>query len=185
MNWTVCLKAGMIGLFCLGLLVPAPVLQAAETSNLQQTASAFIPPVVDVALSDGGTLRGQAVDSQGIPLAETAVALSQFERQMATTTTDKTGRFTVTGLRGGTYQIVAGRSRGIYRLWAADTAPPSARDAVLVTENLGQVRGQFGGLLMLNPITGWVLAHPWWAGGLAGAAIAVPVLVNDRQPESP
>ena len=175
------LKSGTILLACLGLLVPGPMLQASTTdAGPQHPADGRVPAVVDVALSDGGTLHGQVVDPQGNPLSRTAVSIQQFDREVATTVTDPSGRFRAAGLRGGMYRIVAGQAMGTYRLWAPNTAPASARPAALLIPNgVEVVRGQ---ALQL-------LRNPWVIAGIVAVAVAVPVAIHnadaDDGPRSP
>jgi len=179
------LKSGTILLACLGLLIPGPMLQASTTdAGSQDRADGRAPAVVDVALSDGGTLHGQVVDPQGNPLSRTAVSIQQFDREVANTVTDPSGRFRATGLSGGTYRIVAGQATGTFRLWAPNTAPPSARPAALVVPGNQQlVRGnECNRCLQL-------LRNPWVIAGIVAVAIAVPVAIynadDDDGPHSP
>lgn len=179
-------KSGTILLACLGLLVPGPMLQASTTdAGSQDQADGRTPAVVDVALSDGGTLHGQVVDAQGNPLSRTAVSIQQFDREVANTMTDPSGRFRATGLSGGTYRIVAGQATGTFRLWAPNTAPPSARPAaLLVPGNEPLVRGKG-----CNPCMQF-FRNPWVIAGIVAVAIAVPVAIynadrDDGRPRSP
>lgn len=168
-------------LACLGMLAPSSWLQAEPhlTSTLAPTAPApgRQPAATDVALEQGGTLVGQAVDAQGKPLAHIAVALRQEHREVACTSADASGGFAVSGLRGGTYHITAGRAGGTFRLWAANTAPPSAMRAALLVEDGVQVRGQ-------NPLCG-CLSNPWVLAAIVTAAIAVPIIVHNTQGSKP
>jgi hypothetical protein len=60
----------------------------------------------------------------------------------------------VKSLRGGTYDVVAGQSKGVYRFWAPNTAPPAAKSQVLLVSQPSVVRGQvFGGVGNVPPIT--------------------------------
>jgi len=60
-------------------------------------------------------------------------------------------------------------------LWAPGTAPPSARDGLLVVSEEPVVRGQdargFGRLRRL-------VQNPWVISSLVGAAIAIPIAVD-------
>ena len=164
-------KVGMVVAACFGMLVPPSALYAAnETAAGSQVAA----PRADVALADGGTLHGQAVDAQGSPISGKAVSLWQGDRQLARAVTDSSGRFRLNGLRGGTYRIVVGQTSGFYRLWVANTAPPSAKPAALVVVDGRQVLGQRG------PLGHW-LTNPWVIAGLVAAAIAIPVAIHNNQ----
>jgi hypothetical protein len=180
MKRTGLLKTGMILLACLGLLIPGPVLRAAgPDAGSNHVAHGRTRAVIDVALQDGGTLHGQVVDVQGKPLSRITVSIQQFEREMAAAVTDPSGCFRVAGLRGGTYRIVAGEATGMYRLWAANTAPPAASDAALVVPGDQQVvRGNRCLQLLRNP---WVVA------GLVAVAIAVPIAIHnyDKDDDGP
>jgi len=178
-------KRGIILVACLGLLIPGPMLQAstpdAGSADRPDGAQAA---VVDVALSAGGTLHGQVVDLQGNPLGRTAVLIQQSDREVARTVSDPLGRFRATGLSGGTYRIVAGQATGTFRLWAPNTAPPSARPAALVLPcNQALVRGK-----ECNPCMQF-LRNPWVIAGIVAVAIAVPVAIynadDDDGPHSP
>jgi len=184
MRRTRSLPWGMVGVACVGMLVPAPVLQAAVDVGAGQEAASGGANACDVALSDGGVLRGQAVDPQGSPVATIPVSLWQLNREVGRTVTDRAGYFAMSGLQGGTYQITAGSGRGVYRLWAANTAPPSAQPAALVVVGAGQlVRQQRA---FCEPIYQWVRCHPWFVVGLAAAAIAVPIAIhNSERSKSP
>lgn len=168
------LKTAMLCLACYGMILPAPVLQAGVTGTVagQQVAKPGSAGG-DVELRQGGVLLGQVVDSSGIPLAETPVSLRQINREVAATVTDKSGRFLVSGLRGGTYEIVAGQARAIYRIWAPNTGPPLARPSALVVAGGQPVRGQ-------GPIGYW-LGNPWVVAGLVAAAVTIPVVIHNHR----
>lgn len=169
------LKAGAIGLACLGMLIPTPVLHAAaDDGGSQREAEGRTPASMDVALHEGGRLFGQVVDAQGIPLVRAPVRLRQLDQEVAVTRTDRYGYFQVQGLRGGTYQIVAGPANGVYRLWAPRTAPPAAQPGALVVAGGQQVLGQNGPL-------GHLFGNPWIVAGLVATAIAVPVAIYNHQ----
>ena len=160
---------------CIGMLRPTNAL-ASETA----------PPAfhaTDVALRSGGLLVGQVVDTNGAPKSGSAVAIHFAGQEIVRTTTDANGVFAAQGLRGGQYQLVTNDGQCICRLWAADTAPPAARQtALVVSQHNGIenqiVRGQFG----YNPVGDWVewmKAHPYLTAGTVAAAIAVPLALAD------
>jgi hypothetical protein len=135
-----------------------------------------IPAVTDVALKDGGVLNGQVVDLRGSGVTGVSVTLGTQNKEVAATTTSAEGRFAVSGLRGGIYHVAAAEGHGVYRLWSAGTAPPSAQNSILVyTQDEEQNRS---GLKML-------LANPIVIAGLVATAVAVPLALSHSHPASP
>lgn len=118
-----------------GMFVNAPLAMAANT------AAASKGQVRDVALGTKGALQGQMVDPQGNPKGATVVSLRQSGREVASVFTKADGTFRIEGVRGGNYQVVAAGTDSTYRLWAADTAPPSAKSSLLLVSDGPQVRG--------------------------------------------
>jgi hypothetical protein len=155
-----------ITLAVLGMSLPEVALAAAPVAP---------PAVIDVALADGGVLHGQVVDLQGANTTGVPVSVRNQDKEIVKTTTAKDGTFAVQGLRGGVYQVAAGEGQGVYRLWTANAAPPSAqKNAIVFTQN-GSGGGGFKSFLT-NPI---VIA------GVVATAVAVPVAVVNSQPSSP
>ncbi len=141
------LKGAAVAVASLGMLFPnAGLMAAAPEKKVVKAPVKKAAPVVDVALSTGGTFTGQVVDAQGLGLAGATVSIRKGDREVAHTTTDKHGKFAVKNLRGGLYHVVAGQGEASYRLWAPNTAPPSARTKTLIVSNNSKVRGQFGGM---------------------------------------
>ncbi|MGD0900013.1 MAG: carboxypeptidase-like regulatory domain-containing protein, partial [Thermoguttaceae bacterium] len=86
------------------------------------------PPAVDVALGEGGLLSGLVVDAQGKPAANMPVSLQDFQNQeIASVVTNPQGQFAIRWVRGGVYQLITPKGRGMYRFFVAGAAPPSAR----------------------------------------------------------
>lgn len=96
----------------------------------------------DIALKADGELRGQILDQQGRPKALTNVVLVRNQKAVGYAKTDITGRFVIRGLKPGAYQIHSEVGRKSVRLWAPQTAPPIALQAVLLVGNSDTVRGQ-------------------------------------------
>lgn len=129
----------------------------------------------DVALRSGGVLVGQVVDQQGVAKAATPVSIRTAGSEVVQTTTDANGVFAAKGLRGGQYELATQEGVTVCRLWAADTAPPSARSAALVVSQGDVVRGQ-------GPVGSWVQwmrAHPYLTAGVIAAGIAIPIALAD------
>jgi hypothetical protein len=150
-----------------GLLMPQVALAQAPVGAPQNTAR-----IIDAQLAEGGVLSGQVVDRAGVPRAGTAVFISQGTRSVVRTVTDAQGRFVVTRLAGGLYQIHTDQGGNVYRFWTAATAPPAAQHAVLVVEGAGAVRGQYG------PI-GNFFTNPVILGSLVLGAIAIPIIASN------
>lgn len=165
-------RFGMLCWASLGMMVPAPALQAAETPPPLQAAPDAVQS--DVALHVGGVLLGQVVDGNGSPLPNAPVALRQADREVAAAVTEASGYFLLSGLRGGTHEIAVGPTRQVHRIWAPGTAPPSAQDGALVVVGERTTRGQQG------PIGYW-LSNPWVVAGLVAAAVAIPVAIHNNR----
>lgn len=166
---------------CLVCLSPAFAIAAAP---LDTALTPPTPSLVDIKLGDGGLLQGQVSDTSGTPLTGRSVALFHRGIEIARTTTNGQGRFTVGGVRGGMHRLVSGENSRFVRTWTKEAAPPAAKsDAALVVGPA--VRGQIGGFRLpaihsglpsIHPIQ--YLNSPLTVGGLIGAAIAVPVAIH-------
>ncbi len=152
------MKSAVVALACAGVLVSSnPVSAAAPIRKIQKSG--------DIALTEGGALVGQVVDSQGQGLDGAAVTVSQGNKAVARTVANKNGYFSVNDLRGGTFTVRAANGEKTYRLWTAKSAPPSAKSrALLVSENQ-IVRGQG-----IDAITGTTVILSAVAAGFSIAA---------------
>ena len=164
------LRAASVAVTCASLLVQPAVVKA-EPPAASSARDAVQPLVSDVALGQRGVLRGQLVDSSGKPQPAARVDVRRFDGQAATATTDRDGRFALEGLSGGVVDLSVAGNHGIYRLWAADTAPPSARSEILVVNGPTAYRGQ-------RPLH-CLLASPWVIAGIIALAVAIPVAVHN------
>jgi hypothetical protein len=157
------------------ILLPLQQLLAANPQLVGQarpSRAASSAEIRDVALQAGGALRGQVVDAQGNPCAQVAVRVVRVSDQAPLTVvqTDAQGRFAVNGLTGGVYRVETPAGAAIYRLWAPNTAPPSATTSALLVHGDSMVRGNLGGI-------GW---FGWTLIGLGvAAAIAIPLILDD------
>ena len=157
----------VLGLATLGLCIPR--IATAETPKR-------VPIVTDVALHQGGALVGHVVNSGNAALENVQVALYAKGKHLATSTTDKNGRFSFAGLNNGVYEVATYNGGGVYRAWNENTAPPAAKPSALIVDGSDVVRGQ-------GPARG--LAIPLIIAGLVATAIAVPVaLHNSKKPAS-
>ncbi len=164
-------RTQVVTIVCIGLLVSQSMALAGEM-NRQVTT--------DVALAAHGMLVGQVVDQQGIGIPGARVVVRQHDRDLAGTVTDKNGKFAVSGLRSGTYQLAAANGQATVRLWTANAAPPVAKSRVMIVSGFDQViRAQFGG----GGIGPWILPALAAGGIIAGVAIATSN--NSSPPSSP
>lgn len=98
--------------------------------------------VRDVALGEGGVFSGQFIDPAGALLPGVPLALLRNGVEVGTFSTDRQGMFAISGLTGGSYELVTGSTRQHYRLWAPGTAPPASRNSALVRSDGSIARGQ-------------------------------------------
>lgn len=133
-----------VALTAIGTVAPETCLAERPVSEKSTLKKPRALQVVDVALQDGGVLRGVFVDEQGKPVTKSKVWVRQKNNLIAATETNAKGQFEVPGLRGGVYQVSTVRGVANIRTWAPRTAPPSARRSILLVANRekGVVRGQ-------------------------------------------
>lgn len=130
------------------------------------TASTITGParmITDVSLHNGGVLRGQLVDAQGIAVSGVHVSIRHHGHVIATVQTDANGRFVVGGIRAGLHNIETATSNTTHRFWAPGTAPPSASSAALIVPNSDVVRA--------NGVNGGIDAQDVAIIGIAGGAL--------------
>jgi hypothetical protein len=170
------IKGLAVCLAVLGFCLPQPLWAAVSTGQS--------PAVLDVKLHaspNGNLLFGQVQDPQGAAKANVPVDLYQGGQKLAETRTDQNGYFRFTNLRGGVYQVATAGGAAAYRVWTAQTAPPSAQPGALIIADEDLVRGQscFGRLKF------W-LSHPLVIAGVVATAVAVPVaLACEKEEEAP
>lgn len=128
------------GLACIGMIVPSAQIFAAGPQPTVRTAQHTA--VVDVALAADGSLQGQFLDHQGQPIDGAVITVRQDGRDIATTTTDANGVYSVANLRGGVYEVAAGNSRQMFRVWSTNAAPPASRPMATIVARGDVVRGQ-------------------------------------------
>ncbi|MBN1590813.1 MAG: carboxypeptidase regulatory-like domain-containing protein [Pirellulales bacterium] len=160
----------MVALATLGLCFPSVGLCSTTTAK---------PQVSDVALMNGNVLVGQVVNSSGAAVTEAPVLLQQENRTIATLKTNKDGFFAAKNVPAGIYDLSATDGKGVYRLWAPKTAPPTAQKGALLVTGKNVARGQYGSGLRN------MLANPWIVGGIVAAAVAIPVAIHNADNDSP
>jgi len=139
------LQSSLATLACFGTLIPQQNLNAAEaapeTQVSQADAPAAVEKVIDIELDRQGRLLGALVDRNGKPEALKKIQIRQGKKLLAETKTDREGRFEVSKLRGGIYQVISKDQAALVRVWSNGTAPPKSKELVLLVT--GQAtRGQ-------------------------------------------
>jgi hypothetical protein len=166
------LRQAAVGFGALGLLLPSQAVFAAPPGSSAPAIPGFeVPLISDIALGAGGTLAGQVVNEAGQGVSGIPVAVRHNETNVATATSGLDGKFVVSGLQGGIFQVSAGQGIEIYRLWAPETAPPAAGSSALIVHNGVTVRGQVSSI-------GKFLANPLLIAGIVAVAVAVPIAVH-------
>jgi hypothetical protein len=131
-----------------GLLVPnvgySAGLEASPATRVVETPATRI---ADVSLIDGGVLRGQILDGNGISQPNMPVTVFHGKDVMGTAVTNQRGEFAVQGMKGGVYVVATHGAANVIRAWAPRTAPPSAVASVLLVPDTQAVRAQMGGIV--------------------------------------
>ena len=181
------LKFAAAALSCLGMLLSPMAMAAAPLAAPSPTAPS------DVALGDGGILVGQVVDTQGVAVAMARLTLADHKQEIAQVRADQEGKFSVPGLRGGVYRISSRGQDAMYRLWAPHTAPPVAQQGVILVVGGDVIRGQCGDVICgqygnssepFASMVQWVTDHPLLTAAALGAAIAIPIALDDSNTPS-
>ncbi len=173
-------RAAMVVASCIGIVLPTSTAGAADPSpRAKDVFSALSRPMItDVALGENGTVRGQVVDRQGVPVRGSSVAMVRDGQTVADVASDHQGHFFITGLRGGVYDVSSAQGGGTFRLWAPGTAPPAARQVITVVEGADVVRGQ-------APRGDHFSSDRFILLSLIAAAIAIPIAIYNNRSNSP
>lgn len=160
---------------------------AAELAN--SPASTPARSVVDVELQAGGILRGQLLNTQGVPQAQGTVLLID-EQSQRRTQCDAHGHFTFREMTTGTHRLVVGDQAQLVQAWAPGTAPPSANPRLLLIKPQPVIRGQRVAGPGLNNFvrkSKRALANPLVFSGVVATAVAIPVAIHntDDDPATP
>lgn len=183
---TRCLAVAMTVTSLLGSQVVLPAAQIASS-----------PRVIDVSLTDSGSLSGTVIDSKGQVRARTLVEVRRGRIVVARTLTDQAGRYSIKNLPGGLYQVRVDGTETLIRAWAVGTAPPSVAGQLQVVADSPIVRGQdpdapptevasdgglFGGEGMSTTLGAALIV-----GGVIGAILIIDELDDDDDspPASP
>jgi hypothetical protein len=138
MNPTPFVRTALIGLACVGMLVPQSVCSAGGARSAAAPASG----IADIRLSKDRGLRGTLVDVQGHPVRQTEVILSQADSVLARARTDNQGAYQFVNVNNGMYELRAMQQTVPVRVWSDEIAPPAAQSLAVVTLPTSVVRGQ-------------------------------------------
>jgi hypothetical protein len=180
------IRGAAVTLATLGTTIPAaPAIAGESISPARPAVSKVNAQVFDIALSSGGTFKGRVVDHTGAPMEGAEVVVTQDKKEIAKSLTDKTGSFAVSNLKTGAYTVSSGNTEGSYRLWAENTAPPSAKEQGLLVMGENGARGNFG---FVDGAGVFVIGAA--VIGVAGLAVGIAALVRanqvaNRTPASP
>ena len=166
------IKSIAVALACFTWIFPVQSALAVRPAGQKPVASQQTIRVInDVALGVNGELTGQLVNQQGRPLAKQKIVLRNAGRVISQGITNTDGRFVLTGVTSGLYEMVTPGGLRVLRCWSATAAPPSAVEEILVTNVDSVERGQ-------NPIS--KLMTPLTIGLILAAAASIPFIVNDN-----
>ncbi len=183
----------MAAIACTSMLTPR--VSWGEEANLPRTAPRPVARVTDVRLDAQQRLRGQFVDRQGRPQNARPVQLYGRDGLIGRAKTGPDGLFCFDSVPGGVYQLRIENQAAVCRAWTMQSAPPTARPAILLVDGaavrgqqtcftpapsppsypdqVGPYSGHFDGAIMRT------LSSPWVVGGLIAAGIAVPLALAD------
>jgi hypothetical protein len=125
----------------LGVAAPQCALQAGEKPAAARKAA---PKAADVKLSQNGALAGAVVSETGKPVDGAMVVLTKEGKPVAKTTTNGQGKFALASVKSGSYELRAGHTTRLVRLWNSDVAPPASAEKATVVMDSTTVRAQDG-----------------------------------------
>ncbi|OAI52840.1 hypothetical protein AYO47_05905 [Planctomyces sp. SCGC AG-212-M04] len=134
------LRFAMVVTAGLGVAAPQCALQAGEKPAARKAA----PKVADVTLTKGSALNGAVVSEAGKPVDGAIVMLTKEGKPVAKTTTNAEGKFALASVKSGSYELKAGSSTRLVRLWNSDVAPPASAEKATLVMDSTTVRAQDG-----------------------------------------
>ena len=134
----ICRFMAALALVVMVLGHPGHLLAASPVTN---------PKVIDVALRGQSELHGRVLDTEGNAASGTVVVLTDAKNvPLVRTVADENGRFAFAQVPAGQTVLYAGQTQTHMRAWAAQTAPPTAQQEVVINQADPTVRGQFSGV---------------------------------------
>lgn len=135
------LRFAMVVTAGLGVAAPQCVLQAGEKPAAAKKAA---PKVADVTLTKSSALNGAVVSEAGKPVDGALVVLTKEGKPVAKTTTNAEGKFALASVKSGSYELKAGPTTRLVRLWNSDVAPPASAEKATLVMDSTTVRAQDG-----------------------------------------
>jgi hypothetical protein len=123
------------------LAVPQMLTYAAEPAAKGAVEKKAAKAPADVVLTSAGKLTGRVITAEGTPVDGATVTLTQNGKDVGRTTSDATGNFAMASVKGGVYQVSAGPTTQVVRVWQPEAAPPTARTSATIVQGT-VVRGQ-------------------------------------------
>jgi hypothetical protein len=138
--------------------------------------------IADLTLQRGGVLNGRVISVDGKALENVEVAVFREGQHVGSGQTSGGGKFQLSGLRPGVYEVGTADGRERYRAWALGTAPPRAKLVAHIVDGGGQAG--------VNPQprrSRWLAPTRYRLAGIAivGAAIGGTVAVIAHDSNSP
>jgi hypothetical protein len=172
------IRGAAVGLATLGVVISPTMGRAAERRiNSRPTVRSVDARQLDVALSRTGALSGRVVDHTGAPVEGAEIVVKQGDAEVARSTSDRQGNFTISNLKNGVYTVSSGATVGTYRVWSETTAPPSANAQALLITGKNGARGQFAAVDMSGNLLIAAIA-------IAGLVVGIITLVEVQEVES-
>lgn len=174
------IKSAAVALAMVGVVFPQTRILAEQSIPAKPSVKILSEnTTLDVSLGKTGTFTGRTVDHTGAPVEGAKVVLKQGKTVVGETETDENGRFAVSNLKSGLYQVSSGATEGNYRLWNEKAAPPSAKAQGLLVLGENGARGQYG--CCCDDGSGmWLCAAGLAVAGVAVAALVIAISANNK-----
>ena len=148
------------------------MLRADDLIRRQGTAPQA-PVTIDLRPGSDAALRGRLVTPRGSGVSAETLQLTRGYENVLTVKTDPLGYFILPSPSPGVYQLTNGTWVQSVRIWASGTAPPAAKDEILIVAAEPIVAGQ------VAPLRYW-MANPNVMLATAAIAIVVPILLFNK-----
>jgi hypothetical protein len=130
----------LVGLACIGTLLPASLVHAAPPQKSEKSRKDVT--VLDIQLDADGVLRGEVFNAKKQAVGNAVVLVRASRKDVVRVRTTDKGTFEIRDLKPGVYYIIAGTGHGVYRVWAAKSAPPKSHKLVRIVSDRTLIRAQ-------------------------------------------